>query len=255
MSSPPRPFIVAGRFCGPAGSGNGGYTSGRLAAHLAWNSAEGMARGRRPVTVTLRRPPPVDTMMSVRDVPDAGSGVEIWEGDQLVASAVPGAFESGVVPRVDFDTATGARNAYRGNTHHPFPGCFVCGPEREPSDGLRLTPGIVEEGRTACVWVPDPSLATGADPAVVGSEFAWAALDCPGGWTSDLEHRPMVLGRMTASCPASPRVGRPHIVVGRLLREEGRKTFTATSLYDGDHLVGRAEHTWIAVDPSTFPPG
>jgi hypothetical protein len=47
-------------------------------------------------------------------------------------------------------------------------------------------------------------------------------------------------------------VGQPHIVVGRLLAEQGRKTRTATSLYDGGRLVGRAEHTWIVVDPGDF---
>jgi predicted thioesterase len=64
-----------------------------------------------------------------------------------------------------------------------------------------------------------------------------------------------VLGRMTASVTAALRTGRAHVVVGRLLREEGRKTFTATSLYDDGRLVGRAEHTWIVVDPATFRPG
>jgi hypothetical protein len=42
------------RFCGPPGSGNGGYTAGHLAA-LIGDSAE----------VTLRRPPPLETEMRV----------------------------------------------------------------------------------------------------------------------------------------------------------------------------------------------
>ncbi len=62
----------------------------------------------------------------------------------------------------------------------------------------------------------------------------------------------MVLGRMTAAISSLPRIGRPHVVVGALLREDGRKTYTATSLYDEGRLVGRAEHTWIAVDPQAF---
>ena len=57
---------------------------------------------------------------------------------------------------------------------------------------------------------------------------------------------------MTRGCLARRRVGRPHVVVGTARRPEGRKTFTATSLYDADRLVGRAEHTWIAVDPDRF---
>jgi len=243
---PPRPLVVAGRFCGPAGSGNGGYTAGLLAAQLAGDL--------EPVTVTLRRPPPLDAPMDVRER-TAGAGAELWRGDVLVAAAELGAFTADAVGSVDLETAMAARSSYRGADRHPFPGCFVCGPAREPGDGLRLTPGTIDEGRTACVWVPDPSLVVGDDTSVVGSEFAWASLDCPGGWTSDLEHRPMVLGRMTGSIFAPPRVGRPHVVVGRLLGEDGRKTFTATSLYDAGGLVARAEHTWLAIDPTAFSAG
>jgi hypothetical protein len=246
-TSSPDAVLVAGRFRGPAGSGNGGYTAGRLAGQLT-DDAD-------PVTVTLRRPPPLDSALVVRLAAEdsiGSDGAELLHGDVLVASAVPGIFAAEAVAPVDFETATAARSAYRGSTQHPFPGCFVCGPERDPGDGMRLAPGMVDEGLTACVWLPDPSLVTGDDGSVVGREFAWAALDWPGGWTSDLEHRPMVLGRMTAAIMSLPRVGQPHIVVGRLLGEEGRKTLTATSLYDDGRLVGRAEHTWITVDPTTF---
>ncbi|MDP9317991.1 MAG: hypothetical protein M3O94_02725 [Actinomycetota bacterium] len=247
----PLSITVNHRFRGPATSGNGGYTAGRLAACVL---RDGLGEDvSTPVTVTLRRPPPLDEAMEARPgSTDADKDVEMWYGDQLVASASPGTFSSGAVDPVDFGSATAARSAYQGDTEHPFPGCFVCGPARHPGDGMRLMPGLIDTGRTACIWVPDPSLVTGDDRSVVGVEFGWAALDCPGGWTSDLERRPMVLGRMTAHCVSPPRVGRPHVVVGRLLGEEGRKTFTATSLYDDGQLVGRAEHTWIAVDPAAF---
>ena len=43
------------------------------------------------------------------------------------------------------------------------------------------------------------------------------------------------------------------MVMGLLLGEQGRKTFTTTTLYDSDgRVVARAEHVWFAVDPSTF---
>jgi hypothetical protein len=240
-------IVIGRRFRGPAASGNGGYTAGVLAARLSGGESAG------PVTVTLRRPPPLDVPLEVRSGwEQAGRGVEAWYDDALVAGAVPGTLADAPVPAVDFGVATGARSAYRGAEAHPFPHCFVCGPDRGPGDGLRLTPGLVAPGRTACIWVPEPSLVTGADRTVAGAEFVWAALDCPGGWTSDIEHRPMVLGRMTAECLALPRVGRPYVVVGALLREDGRKTFTATAVYDADHLVGRAEQVWIVVDPTTF---
>src|SRR5690348_780522 len=75
---------------------------------------------------------------------------------------------------VGFEDATAARRSYRGLVRHPFPGCFTCGTEREPGDGLRLAPGLVGDGRTACVWLPDPSLASGPDPGMGGTEFVWA---------------------------------------------------------------------------------
>jgi hypothetical protein len=41
--------------------------------------------------------------------------------------------------------------------------------------------------------------------------------------------------------------------MGRNLGESGRKTFTATTLYDSDgRILARARHTWIAVDPALF---
>ncbi|MDQ1665870.1 MAG: hypothetical protein QOH75_1901, partial [Actinomycetota bacterium] len=42
--------------------------------------------------------------------------------------------------------------------------------------------------------------------------------------------------------------GEQYVVVGRALAVEGRKTFTASTMYDGDgRVVGRAEATWIAI--------
>jgi hypothetical protein len=234
-------ITVSQRFAGPPGSANGGYLSGRLAAHVD-DSA--------PVTVTLRTPPPLERPMAVE--PD-GSGVRLLDGEVVVAEASPGEFGHDLVAPVDVETAEAARSSYAGLHRHPFPGCFTCGPDRDEGDGLRLMPGRIAPGRTACVWVPHQSLASIDDAAVADPVFAWAALDCPGGWTSDVDARPVVLGRMTALCDEPPLIGQPHVVVGRLIAQEGRKTVTATTLYDNDgRVLGRAEHTWIAVDPATF---
>lgn len=63
----------------------------------------------------------------------------------------------------------------------------------------------------------------------------------------------MVLGRISAWVDAHPVVGEPHVVVGVELGSEGRKTFTASTLYDSDgRIVGRARHVWVAVDPKEF---
>ena len=81
----------------------------------------------------------------------------------------------------------------------------------------------------------------------------WAALDCIGGWAGDLTERLMVLGRMTARVDDLPVIGEPHVVVGEGRGQDGRKTFTASTLYDADgRVVATAEHTWIAVDAELF---
>src|ERR1700749_3242221 len=67
-------LVIPSRFCGPPGSGNGGYVSGRISAYL-----DG------PVTVTLRRPPPLATPMTVER--DGESSVRLHHGSTLIADA------------------------------------------------------------------------------------------------------------------------------------------------------------------------
>ena len=67
-------MVIDSRFCGPPGSGNGGYVCGRVAAYL-----DG------PATVTLRRPPPLATPMTVEQ--DGDSSVRIQHGHTLIAEA------------------------------------------------------------------------------------------------------------------------------------------------------------------------
>lgn len=229
------------RFRGPAGSGNGGWTAGRLAERHLAATADG------PVQVTLRRPPPLDTPLTV----DADDDTRLLAPDGgVVAEAVAGTLSDPVDP-VDVDAARSAERDYAGFRNHPFPECFTCGTARAEGDGLRVFPGPLGSGRTACTWTPHPAMAGPdgrLDPA-----YVWAALDCPGGWTGDLEGRPMVLGRMTAQVDARPVAGETHIVVGRLLGVDGRKTHTASTVYDsGGHVIGRATHVWIAIDPAAF---
>ena len=231
-------LVVPHRFRGPARSGNGGWTAGALAGLL-----DGEALG-RTVRVTLRQPPPLDTPMPVT----GGTAHDSAGAVVAVAEVVDDALTP--VAAVDLDTAQAASVSYAGLRGHPFPTCFACGTGREPGDGLRIFPGRVpggSPGSVAAPWTPDPSLAPDWLAAT------WAALDCVGGWTSDLEERPLVLGRMTARVDTLPATGEPHVVVGEARGTEGRKTSTAASLYASDgRLVGTAEHVWIAIDPAAF---
>ncbi len=252
MSEPPD-LVIPRRFCGPPVSGNGGYSAGTL-AELLPNSVE-RDDAWPAIEVTLRRPPPLDRPLQVhidgaRAAADDG-GERIL--DARLCSPGPTPVES-----VEADVARAVEVRYPGLTRHPFPTCFVCGPEREPGDGLRIFPGPVAPGRVAAIWVPHPSLAMDADPYVENAHrtslpVTWAALDCIGGWSEDLLGRPMVLGRMTARVDALPVIGEEHVVVGEHRGSEGRKTFTAATLYDADRReVATAEHVWISVDPEAF---
>ena len=240
-------LVVAGRFRGPARSGNGGYTAGALAAlaPAEWTT----------VSVRLSQPPPVDVAMAVTRSEELL--VSSYAGRE-VARASRADHDPTPVEPVDAATARAAEARYPGLTGHPFPTCFSCGTGRAEGDGLRIFPGPVEEGRVAATWTPDPSLA--ADwheyrdaTREVGHAVTWAALDCAGGWASDIGARLMVLGTMTARLWSLPAVGEEHVVVGEARGESGRKRTSATSLYDAaGRLVGAAEQVWIAVDPADF---
>jgi hypothetical protein len=106
----------------------------------------------------------------------------------------------------------------------------------------------------AATWTPAANLGEHTDgPARVGLGTVWAALDCIGGWAGDMEGRKMVLGRMTARVDVPPAIGAPHVVVGSALGQQGRKTFTASTLYDADgRAVAVARHVWIEIDPDAF---
>jgi hypothetical protein len=241
-------LTIPRRYRGPARSGNGGWTAGSLAERLSTRAACPV------VEVTLRRPPPLETALAVKV---GTTDAVLTHGGEPVAEARE--VEDRLTP-VDEVTAAAAEAAmadYAGFRTHPFPGCFTCGTDREPGDGLRIFPGPVAAGTVASLWVPHESLAVSSDLVDpiqrVGMGTTWAALDCVGGWSEDLEGRPSVLGRITARVDALPVVGERHVVIGRRLGADGRKTFTASTLYDSDgRVVATAEHTWVQVDPSMF---
>ncbi len=192
--------------------------------------------------MTLRRPPPLDRPMDVRQ--EQGTTV-LADGPDTVAEARVVDLDLEPVDGVAPDVAGEAMLGYPGRVGHPFPTCFACGPDRAEGDGLRIFPGPVggDRGHVASLWVP----------AETGPALTWAALDCVGGWSEDLDGRPCVLGRMTARVDVPPVVGEPHVVVGRHLGTDGRKSFTASTLYDADgRVVAAARHTWIQVDPAAF---
>ena len=214
---------IASRFNGPVGSANGGITCGRLASYV----------GAAAVEVTLRRPPPLDRDLRV----DASGGTaRLFDGEHLVAEAAPTTVDLAPPEAVTLEQARAAEASYGGLVAHPFPTCFSCGTER--TDGLGLRPGPIAEGRAACSWTPASD-----DPVLV-----WAALDCPGGWATDLPGRPMVLGRMALEQRAPVQPGEPYVVSAWVTGGEGRKTHTGTALHAPDgSLLAVARSTWLTL--------
>lgn len=234
-----RTLRIPHRFNGPAHSGNGGWTAGALAETCGLQP---------PVTVRLKVPPPLGMNLAVAEVHGT---VELQIGMEVVAVATSEGQESWTdwsdISPVTLAEARAAEEEYAGRRSHAFPTCFSCGPDREPGDGLRIFPGPVGEGRVAASWTPDPSV---AEPdGSVGAPVTWAALDCVSAWSSDLEHRPVVLAQMTAQVESPPRAGAPYVVQGLLRGMDGRKTWTASAMFDENgRLVAQAEQLWIAVD-------
>lgn len=228
-------LVIAERFRGPTASANGGYTAGLLAA---------LVDG--PAQVTLRRPPPLARRLRVRRSADGAA--QLLDGNGVIAEAVPARVEAATLAPVGLAAAEAASARYHGFARHPFPECFVCGPQRIETGGLRIFPGPLagREG-VAAPWVPDDSLAGLAGH--VRPEFIWAALDCPGAFASGFPEIMMVLGRLAVEIRRPASAGQPLVVVGWPEGAEGRKHFAITALFTTDgELVAVARATWIALE-------
>ena len=232
-------IVIDPRFRGPPQSANGGY-----ACAMAAQSIEG------PAEVTLRAPPPLARPLSVTR---GGAGsVRLLDQETLVAEAHPTVVDREDLPLgVSVEQARHAAEGCEWLQGHPYPTCFVCGPERDAGDGLRIFPGPVE-GRElhAAAWVPDDSLGDAAGN--VRPEFVWAALDCPSGIVTDLlgEVGVILLGRLAADLIEPLRVGKTYVVTAWPVNREGRKLNTASALFSehGD-LIAVARARWIELEP------
>jgi hypothetical protein len=232
-------LVIPARFCGPPGSGNGGYVCGSVAAYL-----DG------PVTVTLRRPPPLETALAV----ERDGGVRVLDGSTLIAEAAgaPSGAPLTIPGPVGMAEALAAAGGARYFADPFYPECFVCGPGRQPGDGLRIFPGPVA-GRPvwAAPWTPDLSVA-GADGRV-RPEVVWAALDCPSGIAAAEaagldQDTAILLGQMTASLTTLPAVGDQCRVVAWPEVREGRKLTACSALLGpGGQVLAAARAVWLTV--------
>ncbi len=231
-------FEIESRFCGPPRSGNGGYVCGRIAKHLSG-----------PVAVRLKVAPPLGTPLRLEST-DAQA--QLFHDAILVGEAKRAPLELDTPKSPPFAEAESATRSFLGFTQHAFPRCFVCGPERQPTDGLRIFPGRVGSSTVlAAPWQPDASL--GDKSGKVGSEFIWAALDCTGGFAvlPLPEGAAIVLGELCASVVGDVVPGERYVVAGWPLGSEGRKRFAGSAVFaENGSLVAKARAVWIEV-PAT----
>jgi len=223
---------IASRFRGPPASANGGYFAGVVAGCAA-----------RTVTVRLIRPPPLDTPLSVEELPQGV--LRLLNGTEAIGEARPALLDLAAPPAPDYLEAVEASRRYAGFRYHRFPTCFVCGTQRVRGDGMRIFAGPMPElGLVAAPWVPDPSLDRG--DGKVRAEFMSAALDCPGYYAVAADDRMMLLAEFTAHVDRLVHVGEACTVIGWQLGCEGRKHAAGTALYDGKgELCGKARALWI----------
>ena len=222
--------IVSSRFRGPPSSGNGGYVAGLLGSHVAG-----------PSRVRLHVPPPLERTLSI----DGDGDLRLSDGEALIATCSPVALELEAPAPPTVEEARAASESYVGFRAHPFPSCFVCGPERADGDGLRIFPGRTAAGLVAAPFEPPRDLL--AKPAgLLEVPIVWAALDCAGYFAivGD-DPLPMLLGELAVEVRGPVDRG-PHVVYGWSLGGEGRKARCGTALASGDgRLLAVAVATWI----------
>jgi hypothetical protein len=176
--------------------------------------------------------------------------VELRDGDTLVAAGGPTELLVEVPDAVARDEVAAAEQAgcESWTAEHPFPSCVVCGPARDPGDGMRIFPVTLpdRDGLFGACWTPRES--DGDGDGCVRPELVWAALDCPtsapvanfGGGP------PCVLASLAARIGCPVRVGEPHTILSWGLEVDGRKRRAAAALYDSQGVfICASRALWI----------
>lgn len=230
---------ITRRFCGPPGSGNGGYTTGLVAAALS---------GAPAVEVTLHRPPPLERPLQLAR---EGDGATLHDGDDLVArgTVCELELEPPAAPTADeLAAAVASFDVDQYAADHAFAGCFTCGPARDDGDGLRLFPApLARDALHVWSWTPGPQDVE--QDGSVSTPIAWAALDCPGGlaWMTH-DDVPAVLGRLRVAVRRTPTEAEPLVVGGWRIAEEGRKRHSGSVIWSAEgEVLAVGEAVWIVL--------
>jgi hypothetical protein len=200
--------------------------------------------------VRLRRPTPLDRPLEVR--PEI-AGVALFDGEELLATAVHGALDLDVPAPPTVAEAAAAQAALPPRTEHPFPECFGCGPARTPGEAVAVFAGPLPDRPELWAGTFRPTAELPSDGGAAQPETVWAALDCPSFQPISPAGRetPHLLGTITVRQDRPVRLDADHVLLAWLLHREGRRSTTASALIgpDGD-VCARAQAIWFAVPPT-----
>ena len=229
-----RVVIIDGHICGLPGIGFGGYVAGLLAGELGV-----------PAKVDFIRPVPLGVELSIEL--DMTGEARLVDGDIVFAT---GHLHETCLDHPDLPTweaAEKASRAYAAMTDNEHPNCFGCGPAMPAGRGMRVFTGPIEGNElVAAAWSPSDAFA-GPDGELL-SVYVWSALDCPGGRARRqfLSSEPAVTAYLAVQEVAPVRAGKPHLVMGWPIRQDGRKSFVGMAIFDIDGGLCAAGHAlWI----------
>ena len=154
-------LTIGRRFNGPPESGNGGYVCGSIAEAL-----------RADLRVRLTRPPPLETPLQL-----VAMGDDTWQlegADGPVALAAPHRLTLDVPEPPRYVDAVWASQHYAGFQDHPFPECFVCGPQRRRGvrDGVARTDAALAIDEADIMGIGGP---INADKPVCGQQIRFSS--------------------------------------------------------------------------------
>lgn len=236
---------VSHRHAGPPGCGNGGWVCGLLTERLDdLAPAEGDLTS---ATVRLTAPTPLGSPLrwevdgSVAEPADLA--VHLLDGEALLGTARRSTDPGLEIPApVSLEEARAAAATFD-PTGHPYPGCFVCGPEAEGGLHVYASPVAGRDGVLAAPVTLDEE----------GLPSVLAALDCPGGFASGFGDDTLLLGTFVSTVHEEVPLGRELVVVAWPVAREGRKRHSGSALFDGDRLLASAAATWIDVGRDKIP--
>jgi hypothetical protein len=232
-----RTIEIAGRFEGPTGFAQGGYTAGVVVGERYGHDIGQYRAG-------FHTPIPLDRPLERRAT--ATGALELWDEERLVVRVVPSTETIPDPPSTDLATAEAARLRYPPLGHETVPACFSCGAGTE---SFRVWAGPIGAGEYyATPWTPPEWT---APAGIVELPYIWAAIDCPAGAKichDGSAYRRALTGSMTAEILAPVRPEQPHVLVAWAQPWRGRRRVGGVSMFDLDGgVVARQTSMWIAV--------